>query len=505
MKSYLYVLSLLVVALLSLSVMHRSYGLEQADTAEAGNTVLDSGVTDDRGKADNRGRQVFVLSLDGAIGPASRDYVIDGLKRAQEQGAVLLVMELDTPGGLDRSMRDIIKAIIASNVPIATYVSPSGARAASAGTYMLYASHIAAMMPGTNLGAATPVQMGGMPSIPNSNRRDFDKEPTPAPRVDQHLVTSAVPVNDYELAIKGNNGGGDQVDSNAEAMRKKITNDAAAYIRGLAELRGRNKEWAELAVREAASLSAEEALKIDVIDIVATDLSDLLSQIDGRTVNVNGSDQKLDVNAAFITRHQPDWRTKFLSVITDPNIAYLLMLMGMYGLIYEFLNPGFLLPGVVGTICLVLAMYALQVLPLNYAGLTLIILGVGFMIAEAFIPSFGVLGVGGIIAFTVGSIILFNDENYSVSLGVIIGNALIASLLLSWVLGMLIKLRKKPAMAEVSTMVGMSCIAQEDFEGEGLVYVNGESWSASSQHAIKRGQKLKVMSVKGLHIIVEPM
>jgi len=294
---------------------------------------------------------------------------------------------MDTPGGLDLSMRAIIKHILASPIPVASFVAPDGARAASAGTYILYASHIAAMAPATNLGAATPV------SIAPQSPPDEPREPASAqgkPRQDGDRAADAP--------------------STARTLTRKQTNDAAAYIRGLAQLRGRNAEWADKAVREAVSLSAREALELNVIDLIAADIPQLLQQLDGRQLAVLGQPRRLATGGAGIVDYRPDWRARLLIVITDPGIAYLLLMIGFYGLLFEFFSPGLVAPGVIGGICLLLALFALQLLPVSYTGLALIALGVGLLVAEHFAPSFGILGMGGVTAFVIGSIMLIDTD-----------------------------------------------------------------------------------------------
>jgi membrane-bound serine protease (ClpP class) len=429
---------------------------------------------------------VRVLSVQGAISPASADYLLRGIAKANEDQAHLLVIEMDTPGGLDTSMRDIIKAILASKVPVATYVSPQGARAASAGTYILYASHIAAMAPATNLGAATPVELapaGGPPAEPDKPAPS-DK-PTPSDKPDATKPADAPP---------------------GDPKMRKAVHDAAAYIRGLAELRGRNTEWAERAVREAVSLSASEALELKVIDLVATDLDDLLKQVNGRSVKMNGQSITLDTANASIERVVPDWRSRLLAVIGDPGIAYILMLLGIYGLIYEFSNPGMLFPGVVGGICLLLALFALQVMPINYVGLALMLLGIVLMISEAFMPSFGALGVGGIIAFVIGSVMLIDTDvpGYGIPWALIVPVAVASGLFSFFVVGMAIKARARPVVTGAEEMIGATGEILADMEHEGWARIHGEQWQVRSSVPLKRGSPIRVSARHDLILDVEP-
>ena len=393
-----------------------------------------------------------------------------GIESAESDAATMVILQMNTPGGLDHSMREIIQGILDAHVPVITFVSPQGSRAASAGTYILYASHIAAMAPATNLGSATPVQIGASPASPTEPGSSGQQQ--------------------------GNDG--------KSSMEKKIINDAAAYIKGLAKLRGRNEAWAEMAVREAASLTAEEALEKNVIDLVADDLSALLQQLDGKEVNVKGRIVTLETKGLVIERIIPDWRSNLLAIITNPNIAFVLMLVGIYGLILEFSNPGIILPGVVGTICLLMALYAFQVLPINYAGLALLCLGLAFIIAELFVTSGGILGLGGVVAFTVGSIMLFDDKYIAVSIPLIGGTALVGGGFMLWILKKFSSLRHRQVVSGAEYMIGRSGTVIEDFTGRGRVEVDGESWMADSDEHLTAGQTISVEAIDKLVLKVRP-
>jgi membrane-bound serine protease (ClpP class) len=425
-------------------------------------------------------RYVYVLEINGVISPATADYFDRGFDKANQTNTEFILLKIDTPGGLDLSMRSIIKKILSSPIPVVTYVSPSGARAASAGTYILYASHVAAMSPGTNLGAATPVQL--IPSTPSSPKdttplNDKDKTPEQLP------------------SVKAD-----------DPMSKKIINDAVAYIKSFAELRGRNAQWAEQAVREGASLPSEEALKKNVIDIVATNQSDLFKQLNNRKVGILGEEKVLKTSSVTTREILPDWRNKILAVITNPNIAYILMLVGIYGLIFEFSNPGAIVPGTIGSISLLLALFAFQVLPINYAGLSLIILGILLMVGEAFQPSFGILGLGGVVAFVSGSVILIdtNVPGYGIDLGVIAGFTVTTTAFFVLALGLVFKARRHPIVSGQEQMLGAHCVAIENFDPQGRVLVHGEVWHARTLAPMKKGDKAIVHGIDGLILDIRP-
>jgi membrane-bound serine protease (ClpP class) len=415
---------------------------------------------------------VLHLKIHDAIGPATSDFFTRALSHAEHIEAQLVVLELDTPGGLDSAMRDMIRAILASPIPVAIYVAPSGARAASAGTYLLYASHIAAMAPATHMGAATPVQIGG-PQRPSTPEKTNEKKT------------------------------GDAL----TAGERKAINDAVSYIRGLAELRDRNADWAEAAVRDAVTLTASAALEQKVIDVIAADLPDLLRQLHGRRITTRHGAVDLHTAAADVEEFAADWRTRLLSVLTNPNVAYLLMLAGIYGLLLEGYSPGAIVPGVVGAVCILLALYAFQILSVNYAGLALIGLGVALIIGEALSPSFGALGAGGIAAFVLGSIILFdgNAPGFQIARGLIGGVALAAAILMLLIAAMFMRTRRTQVATGAEQLLHETAIALDDFATAGFVDVHGETWRATTRAPVTKGQRLRVLRVDGLNLDVAPL
>jgi membrane-bound serine protease (ClpP class) len=421
---------------------------------------------------------VIQLEINNVIGPATTDYIERNLQKAIDSQAKAVLITMDTPGGLDISMRQIIKKIIASPIPVITYVSPGGARAASAGTYILYASHIAAMAPATNLGAATPVQIGGFSGFGDDKDSD-DKD----------------------------GAGKEKTKPLSDPMSHKMVNDAAAYIRGLARMHGRNEEWAEQAVREAVSLSAEEALQLKVIDIVALDVADLFQQLQGRKINISGKELILNIKQFKIQKIKPDWRSQFLAVITNPSIAYILLMIGIYGLAFEFSNPGSIVPGTIGGICLLLALYAFQLLPVNYAGAGLILLGVALMLAEAFVPSFGILGLGGAVAFVIGSVILIDTDipGFGIDLGLVAGFALSSAAFFIIAIGLLLKSRHRPIVSGKEEMLGCVGVVLDDFSGTGMVRIHSENWRASSDQSLYKNEQVRVTAIEGLLLHVMPI
>jgi membrane-bound serine protease (ClpP class) len=424
-------------------------------------------VTSASAEGEPRPGDVVLLQVQGGIGPATTDYLARGIRNATRDEASAVVIRLDTPGGLDAATRDINQEILSSPLPVIVWVAPGGARAASAGTYILYASHVAAMAPATSLGAATPVAIGG-----------------PGGR------------------------GDDEGAERETAMAKKAINDAVSYLRGIAELRGRDAEFAEQAIREARTLTASQALEAGVIEIIAANLDDLLAQAHGREVKIGERGETMTLATAdrAVREVEPDWRSKFLSVITDPSMAYILLLIGLYGLVLEGYNPGAIVPGVVGAISLLMALYALQVLPVNYVGVALIVLGVALIAVETFVPSFGALGIGGVVALVAGSVMLFDADvpGFGVPGTLIIGIGAVSAVAFLGVLYLAVRARRRPVTTGVQELLGEVAVVVDDFEGVGRVHVRGETWQAYSDAPLRRGEEVRVLAVEGLSLRVAP-
>ncbi len=413
--------------------------------------------------------QAVLLEVSGAIGPATTEYLERSMTRAVDGGATLIIIRLDTPGGLVSSMRDINRAILASPIPVITYVAPSGAQAASAGTYLVYASHLAAMAPGTNLGAATPVQMGGAPPA-----KPEDTEEGKPPQPDPHSA--------------------------------KAENDAVAYIRSLAALQGRNADWAESAVRQAASLPAQQALEQGVVEIIALDLDDLLAKMDGRSVQLHGKAVTLSTQGLTVTAIEPNWRARLLAAITNPNLAYILLLLGIYGIVFELMTPGAIFPGTLGAIALITALLAFNMLPINFAGIGLLLLGIALMVAEAFVSSFGLLGIGGLLTFAIGSFFLFDGSTpgFSLSPLVIVVAALASLVLLALMMTSVLRAHRRKVVSGDEALVGSIGQVLRWSGTQGLVLAHGETWQARCSQALQPGATVRITQREGLVISVVP-
>jgi membrane-bound serine protease (ClpP class) len=428
--------------------------------------------------------RALVLEVDGVIGPALADYVGRALRQVNRADTRVIVLRMNTPGGLDSSMREIIRAMLAAPVPVIAFVAPSGARAASAGTYIAYASAVAAMAPGTNLGAATPIRLGGLPGLPGTPEQPSGQK-------------------GQEKSQDKSEGAAREP---ADTETRKAVNDAVAYIRGLAELHGRNADWAVEAVRNSVSIPASEALKLHVIDVIADDIPALLRQIDGRTALVAGKPERLATAGLTVETLAPDWRTELLAVITNPNVAFILMLLGIYGLIFEFMNPGMVAPGVVGGISLLVGLFALNMLPINYAGAALVLLGIGLMVAEAHVGAFGVLGVGGIVAFVVGAIMMFppGAPGFDLSLGIVVAAAVASALFVLLTVVLFLRSRRRPVATGSETLIGAEGEVLDWQADEGRVRVNGDIWRARAARPLTAGARVTVIERHGLVLKVAP-
>jgi len=426
---------------------------------------------------------VYLAHLDGPLGPARADLLIRALDDAEAAQAAVFVIRLDTPGGLDKSMRDLVKRMLAARIPVVAWVGPDGARAASAGTYVVYASHVAAMAPATNIGSSTPVSIAPVPRAPGP------QAPGQAPAGEQ----DGAPAPD-------------------DAMSRKVVNDAAAWLQSLAELRGRNVEWAEATVRTGANLRATEALELGVVELLAKDLPDLLRQLEGREIDVQGQQVSLSLVGARTIEVESDWLHDLLEIVSDPSIAYGLLIFGIYGLILEFYNPGLVFPSVIGIVCLLLGAYGLQMLPINYAGLALIVVGIAMMIMEVFTPTFGALGVAGLVAFVFGSMILFDADSpeYRIPLSVVAGFGAATGALCLFAVGAAVRARRQRVVTGVEGMIGSRGEVMEPFAvdatgaARGRVFVHGEIWNAQCSSALMAGQPVQVTGIEGLVLTVTP-
>ncbi|MFZ9035334.1 MAG: NfeD family protein [Francisellaceae bacterium] len=424
--------------------------------------------------------KAVILTISGGIGPATEEYIQSGFEYATNQAAKVVIIEIDTPGGLADAMRGMIQTMLNSAIPTVVYVYPPGGHAASAGTFLLYAADIAAMAPGTNVGAASPVNIGGTPpSTPTPNPEDIpiDEKGQQKPKDDKSTI------------------------------EKKVFNDSAAYIRALAEMNGRNAKWAEMAVTEAATLTAEEALKENVINVVAMDIPDLLRQINGMDVDVNGKKVTLDTNAMQVEYFEPGWRLEFLQIITDPSIAYLLLVIGVWLLFFEFAHPGLFLPGILGIISILIAIYGLHMLPISYVGLMLMFLGVVLLIAEAFITSFGFLGIGGVVAFTIGSIMLVDTgvPGYEIAMPLILAVSIVTGIFFLLIVHLAIRSYRHRVISGQEGMIGQSGRILVDEDGSKWLFVNGERWRVSHPENYHKHQSVEITDAKGFVLDVKPI
>lgn len=398
--------------------------------------------------------EVHLITIEGTINPVTSQFLVDAIDRAEKAEAEALIVRLDTPGGLMASTRTMVKRMLTARVPIVVYVAPSGARAGSAGVFITLAGHIAAMAPGTNIGAAHPVNMGG------------------------------------------------EMDS---TMNKKVTNDAVAFIRSIAEQRGKDPEWAEAAVRESVSITDRDALEKGVADVVASDIDDLLSQINGMKVQLPEKEKTISTESYELIVKEMTWRERFLDKISDPNIAYILLMLGFYGLLFELYNPGAILPGIIGGICLILAFFALQTLPVNYAGLLLIIFSIILFVLEIKVTSYGVLTIGGIVSLILGSIMLYKGVDIPeirVSWNVLIPVVVVTALFFIVVISFGVRAQRRSPDYGREALIGKEAQAVEPLNPEGLVRIEGELWLAIADEKVRKGERLIVKKVQGMRLYV---
>lgn len=452
------------------------------------------GTADEDSAGDDRA-VVARIVVDGPISPVSADYIQKQVEKAQNEGLDLLILQIDTPGGLMTSTRQIVKVILGSEVPIAVHVAPPGARAASAGVFITMAAHVAAMAPGTNIGAAHPVSIGG--GNPLSPKKETPEEEKGGK-------------GEEEKKTEGESGGegeGEEkpAESDESVMGQKILNDTVAFARSIAERMGRNADWAERAVRESVSVTETKALELNVIDIIAEDVDDLLAAIDGRSVKVSGKEIVLAVGGATVIDRPMGWRHRVLGTLSDPNVAYILMMLGIYGLFFELANPGVVLPGVLGGVFLILAFFSFQVLPINYAGFLLILVAVILFILEVKVVSYGMLSVGGIAALFLGSLMLFEtvEPYYRLSLSLVVGVTVFTALFFVVGLGLAIRVQRRRPTTGAEGLIGEEGVVTASLTPEGTVKVRGEIWKAVSEGNIETGSKVKVKAVNGMVVNVE--
>ncbi|MFA5261242.1 MAG: nodulation protein NfeD [Candidatus Omnitrophota bacterium] len=489
-------------------------------------------------KADAADEHVYFIQLDDdTINPITAEYISKGIDLAEEEHAQCLVIELDTPGGLLASTRQIVKHVLSAKVPVVVYISPGGSRAGSAGVFITYAAHVAAMAPSTNIGAAHPIQMGQQKSDPWKELKEILKEAeekmnleTPDSEKQSTDIKAPGPDGDSEKASlpadRAEENQSNSMDTRPEpkdlsqaeapdleyvpdndAMNTKILQDTVAFIRALANLRNRNEEWAIKSVTKSLSITETEALQRNVVDIIAQDEQDLLKQIDGKRVNVHGVEVTLKTAQAEVRRVEMTIRQQFYNILVNPNIAYLFLIFGFLCLLYEITSPGFGVPGILGSICLILAFFSMQMLPTNYAGLALIVVGLGLLIGEAFVPGFGVMTTGGVVCMFLGSVLLFDRSEpiMRISMPIIISILVTTSFITSFLLRLAIKSLKQKPVSGKEGMIGSLGTAKKDFGPgmDGKIFVHGELWNAVADETLSSGDKVTVVAIDGLTLKVK--